>query len=77
MSIGADGRHGDGGDDGDDVGEEDDPQPLQYAGVAHYPGESEEEHHPPYVEQARDIDPCTPSKLVHFTLLSISPLLQN
>ena len=37
----------------------------------------EEEHHPPDVEQARDIDPCTPSKLVHFSLLSISPLLQN
>ena len=69
MSIGADGRHGDGGDDGDDVGEEDDPQPLQYAGVAHHPGESEEEHDAPDVEEAPHEDSFKPTELDRVRLL--------
>ena len=69
MSVGADGRHGDGGDDGDDVGEDDDPQPLQYAGVANYPGESEEEHHPPDVEEAPHEDALKPTELDRGRLL--------
>ena len=75
LSIGAHSGHGDCGDDGDDVGEDDDPQSLQYAGVAHYPGESEEEHHPPDVEEAPHEDTFKPTELngVRLLLLLVLP----
>ena len=73
LSIGADSRHGDGGDDGDDVGQEDDTQSLQDAGVSNHPGESEEQHHPPDVEETPHVDAFKPTELdrVHLLLLTV------
>ena len=75
QTVGGHGGHGDGGYGGDNVGEDEDGEPLQDARLPDHPGEPEEEHHPPDVEQAWDVNPSAPTKLIHFPLLSISTIL--
>ena len=75
QAVGRHSGHGDGGDGGDNVGEDEDGEPLEDARLPDHPGEPEEEHHPPDVEQAWDVNASTPTKLVHFPLLSISTIL--
>ena len=50
---------------------------LPDARLAHHPGEPEEEHGAPDVEEARDVNPSAPTKLVHFPLLSFTAVLEN
>ena len=63
LSVGGDGGHGDGGDDGDDVGEDDHGEALEDAGLAHHPGQPQEQHHAPDVEETSHINPFKPAKL--------------
>ena len=55
LSVGGDGGHGDGGDDGDDVGEDDHGEALEDAGLAHHPGQPQEQHHAPDVQETSQI----------------------
>ena len=55
LSVGGDGGHGDGGDDGDDVGEDDHGEALEDAGLAHHPGQPQEQHHAPDVQETSQV----------------------
>ena len=55
LSVGADGGHGESGDNGDDGGEEDDDDSQADPGLTHHPAQSDEQHHPPDVQETADL----------------------
>jgi hypothetical protein len=63
LSVGGDGRHGDGGEHRDQVGKTNDRHSLPDSGLPNNPREAEEQHGAPNVEQATHQHTLHPAKL--------------